>query len=44
MILTSKSNLCISSGFELQSTKLARVDEVISSNVELNSLSDDLFD
>ena len=40
----SKSNPCISSKFELQFAKLARVNEVISSNVKLNSLSDDLFD
>ena len=40
----SKCNSNVSSGFELQSTKLARVDEVIGGDVELNSLSNDLFD
>ena len=39
----SKCNSGVSSGFELQSAKLARVDEVVGSDVELNSLSNNLF-
>ena len=38
-----ENNSCISGGLELQSTQLAQMDEIIGGNMELDSLSNNLF-
>jgi len=38
-----ENDSCISSGLELQSTQLARVDKIIEGDMELDSLPNNLF-
>ena len=39
-----ESNICISYGFELETTKLTVVNEIVGGHMKLDSIADDFFD